>query len=105
MHFDAGTGPANLPYRDSWRRTYGTSEISFENSQAITVRLKEQRDRYDNPNPILNLAGGRIRRVRMRHPFACIQALWLKAKLIAWVMSVTGLGKVVSDHLVVAARY
>ena len=32
------------------------------------------------------------------HPFACIQALWLKAKLIAWVMSVTGLGKVVSDQ-------
>jgi len=31
-------------------------------------------------------------------PFTCIQALWLKAKLIAWVMSVTGLGKVVSDQ-------
>ena len=34
----------------------------------------------------------------LSHPFACIQALWLKAKLIAWVMSVTGLGKVVSDQ-------
>ena len=37
------------------------------------------------------------------NPFACIQALWLKAKLIAWVMSVTGLGKVVSGHLVISA--
>ena len=32
------------------------------------------------------------------YPLTCIQALWLKAKLIAWVMSVTGLGKVVSDQ-------
>ena len=34
----------------------------------------------------------------LAHPFACIQVLWLKAKLIARVMSVTGLGKVVSDQ-------
>jgi len=34
----------------------------------------------------------------LAHPFASIQALWLKAKLIARVMSVTGLGKVVSDQ-------
>ena len=33
----------------------------------------------------------------MMDPFACIQTLWLKTKSIAWVMSVTGLGKVVSD--------
>jgi len=33
-----------------------------------------------------------------QHPLTCIQTPWLKAKLIAWVMSLTGLGKVVSDQ-------
>ena len=32
------------------------------------------------------------------YPLTCIQTLWLKAKLIGWVMSVTVLGKVVSDQ-------
>ena len=42
---------------------------------------------------------------KIAHPLTCIQALWLKAKLIAWVMSVTKLSKVVSDHLVINTRY
>ena len=32
------------------------------------------------------------------YPLACIQTPWLKTKSIAWVMSITGLGKVVSDQ-------
>ena len=47
----------------------------------------------------------KVRNICDSHPLTCIQALWLKAKLIAWVVSVTGLGKAVSDHLVISARY
>ena len=50
------------------------------------------------------LCEARIENERL-DPLTCIQALWLKAKLIAWVMSVTGLGKAVSDHRVISARY